>query len=283
MRVSIAQIQKLIAGIYKSDEQTVAIGDPVTPANKAAVNASGGLEITGDVTNDTADAGNPVKIGGKVSANSTIPTAIGAGNRTNAWIDQQGAQIVRPGRRTTYNAEYRLTTRPYALSSAIGANSIKQYATIYHGAGSLKTVRILRVSMRILSVSVATKIMVEFRRLSSATAPATGNPAITPITNDPGSASAEAICLALPTTEGSEASANAGWGAIEQDFASTGGASTANPPPIQIETVLFDANNSGEQQLLVMRSGTAEGYAAILDNKTASTVTCTISITFTEE
>jgi len=55
--------------------------------------ASDGASVSGDVAHDTADAGEPVKIGGKAS--TTVPTAVSAtGDRVNAYFDANGYQMV---------------------------------------------------------------------------------------------------------------------------------------------------------------------------------------------
>lgn len=56
--------------------------------------ASDGASVSGDVAHDTADAGEPVKIGGK--AVSAEPTAVAANDRVNALFDLVGKLIVLP-------------------------------------------------------------------------------------------------------------------------------------------------------------------------------------------
>lgn len=55
--------------------------------------ASDGASVSGDVAHDGADAGEPVKIGGK--ALTAEPTAVQANDRVNAMYDIYGHQIVR--------------------------------------------------------------------------------------------------------------------------------------------------------------------------------------------
>ena len=57
--------------------------------------ASDGASVSGDVAHDVADAGEPVKIGGKSGA--AMPTAVTDTRRVNAWYDRHGAQHVRTG------------------------------------------------------------------------------------------------------------------------------------------------------------------------------------------
>jgi hypothetical protein len=50
---------------------------------------SGGLtDVEGNVANDAVDTGNPVKVGGRAS--SSVPTAVGSGDRVDAWYDVFG-------------------------------------------------------------------------------------------------------------------------------------------------------------------------------------------------
>lgn len=63
-----------------------------TKANSRYVRVStnGNPLVAGDVDHDAADAGNPVKIGGKASAG--VPTAVTANDRVNAYFDTNGYQ-----------------------------------------------------------------------------------------------------------------------------------------------------------------------------------------------
>lgn len=49
-------------------------------------------EVNGDVAHNATDIGNPVKIGGYAS--TAVPTAVTAGNRTNAWFGLHGELVV---------------------------------------------------------------------------------------------------------------------------------------------------------------------------------------------
>jgi hypothetical protein len=189
-----------------------------------------------------------------------------------------------PGRgATTYTAVYRLATvtaNP-ALSFAFTANTDKQWATIYHTAGSAKTARLRRVGLT-LTTTAATVLTAEIRRLSAATAPATGNPAITPIAHDSSSAAAEAACLALPTTAGSDAAANSPF--VSKNLNLLAAATATNQPFAgDVEMTLFDELHQGtDAQTLIMRAGVAEGYAVILRSTAAVTLTGTVRVVFTE-
>jgi len=85
-----------IAGVYEIP--AVTIGDPTT-ATIMGVSNNAAL-ITGDELHDIADAGAPIKIGGR--AGSVLFTAVSAvNNRTDAFFDLNGRQIIRGWFNTT--------------------------------------------------------------------------------------------------------------------------------------------------------------------------------------
>ena len=192
-------------------------------------------------------------------------------------------QVMRNQTSGTYTAVYQLATATsVALSSSLSA-AAKQYATIYHPATALKQVRIKRIVVNIESVSVATKLAVQLQYLTATTAPATGNPAITPTVHRPGAAVAEATCLALPTTPGS--TSGTGVGLIYSQELNLG-ISTANTAanPTSTDIVLFDDSQGENIEPLIIRAATAEGWAIVLAaSGTSSTVLATAKITFVEE
>lgn len=59
--------------------------------------ASNGARVSGDVAHDTADAGEPVKIGFKAIASPKGETMVAANDRTNAISDLDGIQVVKVG------------------------------------------------------------------------------------------------------------------------------------------------------------------------------------------
>lgn len=59
--------------------------------------ASDGASVSGDVAHDTADAGEPVKIGMKATALKANPTEVAAGDRTNWYADVSGVPFVLGG------------------------------------------------------------------------------------------------------------------------------------------------------------------------------------------
>jgi hypothetical protein len=197
----------------------------------------------------------------------------------------------KPIKIATYNAGYRLvdaTAGTMALSKTSTANTDFQGATIYHTAGSTKIVTIRRVIVNLLSSSIAGDMAWEFRRLSAATAPATGNPAITPLAHDPADAAAEAACLALPTTAGSEAAADSPIGAASQ---MTLGAAVTGETTVPLRgggptrLILWDSLvGLTDLKDPIMRPGVAEGYAVIGRAVGVNDVIkFTVGIVFTEE
>lgn len=62
-----------------------------TAANlNATVTVSGVVDVEGNVAHDTADSGNPVKIGAKAVAHGTNPTAVTAADRTDLYANRHG-------------------------------------------------------------------------------------------------------------------------------------------------------------------------------------------------
>ena len=59
--------------------------------------ASDGASVSGDVAHDSADAGEPVKIGGKALDLGATPTAVTANDRVNAAFLRNGVQLVLGG------------------------------------------------------------------------------------------------------------------------------------------------------------------------------------------
>jgi hypothetical protein len=197
---------------------------------------------------------------------------------------QQGVEplvAVRARKAPTYRAVYRLATRIFRLSNTYAAAGRKQYATIHHAATATKTVRLRSVKVTLDSAGVAVFCAVELVRITAA--PATGNPAITPILADSGDPAVEATCLALPTTAGTEAAAP--YSQREWNF---GAATTATaaaapvPPQPQVEMIEQSARDD-EGKLPTIRAGVLEGWAVTVDANAAATVTGYVQIEFTEE
>jgi hypothetical protein len=56
------------------------------------IDANGAASVNGDVAHDAADAGNPIKVGGKAA--NALPTAVANNDRTNFLTDLFGRQLV---------------------------------------------------------------------------------------------------------------------------------------------------------------------------------------------
>lgn len=177
----------------------------------------------------------------------------------------------------TYVATFKANTRPYSLTHNFTANTRKQFATVWHSATSTKTLKLRRVELIIRDSSGTAIVAADLVRIT--TAPVTGNPSITPSPNLSNSPVAEAVCLALPTTGGTE---SAQFGALEIELGNTGGAPTTNPPPLPSVITLY-ADTAHESQPLTLRAGVGEGFAVVLDSNAVVTILAIVRMVFTEE
>jgi hypothetical protein len=189
--------------------------------------------------------------------------------------------VVRNQTSCTYTAVYQLAAATSVALSASIAATVKQYATIYHPATALKQVRIKRITVNVESASVATKLAVQLSYLTSTTAPATGNPAITPTAHRSSSPVAEATCLALPTTAGSTGAS--GVGLVYSTEINMGVTVATTSPPISGDISVYDDTQGTNLEPLIMRAGVAEGWTVQLASSATSTVLATCKITFVEE
>jgi hypothetical protein len=186
--------------------------------------------------------------------------------------------------RSTYTANLRLTSSPFALSFAYAGAGAKQFATIYHPSTAQKLVRIKDVRLFLQNNSAAATFLFELVPLTNAATPATGNPAITPSPHNPAAAAAEVTVLALPTTPGT-VSGNFGWGTEELALGVTGAAGTSNPIDTQHahQIILYHHDGFDETEPLIMRPGVAEGYAINITSSAITTLKLTGTVTLTEE
>lgn len=181
----------------------------------------------------------------------------------------------------TYRAVYRTAARIYTLSKVLVANTRNQYATIHHAATATKTVRLRRVWVQIRDTTVAGNLIVDLVRIT--TAPATGNPVITPALADNSDSAAEVTCLALPTTAGTEAAAP--YSQQYWNLGITGGAASTQPVPVNpwIDLLAATPGADDESKLPTIRAGVLEGWAVVFDVNQAMTITGYIMTEFTEE
>lgn len=234
------------------------------------------VSIAATVAENVSQWGGSATTLGQKAMTASVPVVLASDQST---IATKAFQAV------TYTAIYRLASRPYALSNAFGAAGRKQYAVIYHAATATKLVKVKRVEVALESSSAAAIVMADLVRLTGATAPATGNPAITQSPQFPGDAvSAETVCLALPTTAGSEGVVHS---FLEWNLGITGAASALNPPPaLNWYTLWPQVQGAGEvpeNKYPTMRAATAEGFAVTLDSNALSTVRGFVVIEFSEE
>lgn len=81
-----ATMANSISVAIASDQANV----PVSQATASALNA----QVVGTIAHDSADSGNPVKVGGV--ARTANPTAVTAGDRVDMFMDDLGKQVVYP-------------------------------------------------------------------------------------------------------------------------------------------------------------------------------------------
>lgn len=101
-------------------------------------------QAAGDVAHDAVDSGSPVKIGGK--ATTSVPTAVSAtGDRTDAWFDQWGRQVISDqdvelGLSVgTTGLRDRLTAERYTILSDSLADGINAFWTSTTSSGGTTT------------------------------------------------------------------------------------------------------------------------------------------------
>lgn len=112
------------------------IEDGVTRARYATVTASNALKIdgsaatqpvsgtvtasnaAGDVAHDTADSGNPVKVGAKAIAHGTNPTAVTANDRTDLYANRHGILFTIGGHPNTVTRSARIAAADGAQTNA---------------------------------------------------------------------------------------------------------------------------------------------------------------------
>lgn len=94
--------------------------------------ASDGASVSGDVAHDTADAGEPVKIGGKAIDLGATPTAVSANDRTNGYFTRAGQQFVIGGHPNT-------VTKNLNITDADGAQTDTAIITVSAGTAIVVT------------------------------------------------------------------------------------------------------------------------------------------------
>jgi len=214
------------------------------------------------------------QLAGQKAMGGSIPVVIAS--------DQSAVPVsITAKRQATYGAPIKPGATGYLSHVFAGAGSF-QYATIYHGVGATKTLRLKSAIVRIGSASAAVSIAADLIALTSAVTPATGNPVITPAPVNRANV-AEATVLALPTTQGTEAASPiSSYGA---SIGITGAASVISPPPAFTDIVLWPLVTVDGTELddPTMRAGTAEGLAVTIRASAAATLAIGVGFIFTEE
>lgn len=189
-------------------------GGVVAETGLSAVEA---LAVGGGTPHDSVDSGNPLKVGGYASA--TAPTAVAGGDRVNAWLSLNGAQIIRPqadiGRnQTNYfmaahvaatTSEVMMSLTGYKSGAAVGATATPAVVT----AG--KTYRITNIVLEYKGIATLTGGQFRLRANTSGVA-VVGSPLVDTWTLGQTLATAGAqdtsICIVYP--EGLEFAAGTG-------------------------------------------------------------------------
>ncbi len=207
-----------------------------------------------------------------------LPSALGPQARASSL------SVVGATPPASYCASYRIAVAAsdLALAFTFVANTDKHLATIYHTSGSSKTVKIRRISIA-MATSVAGVFGFEVRRLDGVTAPATGNPAITPGKYNSSSGAAEAECLALPGTQGSVANVDTQTVTKHVPVTISTSAGNSNWATSLIDTVLYEFQEGKGMEPLTLRAGVAEGFAIVGRAVATPALRFTITIDFTEE
>lgn len=217
--------------------------------------------------------------GGDVLATHT------AGGKEHPVVMIAGSDGHIKGTKDTYYAVNRLAVENAvsALTFTHVANTDKVYATLHHPATAAKRVTLKKVEL-FIAATAAGIWNLELRRITSATLPATGNPAVTPLSAnaDASTPAAEAICLALPTTAPSML-ANQVF--FSQEF--NLGANTAQTTSFPADAIsLFPPEGMPADDdwfELTIPAGVAGGYAIVGRCSAAVAIKFTVRWIFTEE
>ena len=263
-------------------------GTTKDPTAIRALTASDIVTANGDVDHDAANTLKNIQVAGHASPSDVSPALVSAiGDRVRTWADRAGAIIIRPRRLISYTAVYRLAEAAARLELAFTqvANTNKQWATLHHAATATTEARLQKCVVQINGWSVASQGVLELRQIT--TAPATGNPAITPANHRRGGAASECIALALPTTQATEAAVNSPLAQINIDYGIMGATPTADPLSLQtlgLGLVLYDASvENDEVTPPVLPVGTLDGWAVMLRTVGIPAVRMTVVMRFTEE
>ncbi len=110
-----------------------------------------GTYMVGNIANDTADSGNPVKIGARAS--STIPTAVTTGDRVNAWANLNGAQIVSTAPHIGLNSD------PWNLVHEAAQYTSAQTSTVLVAGGASEKIVVTKVQIQSYGTTAGTCVL----------------------------------------------------------------------------------------------------------------------------
>lgn len=219
---------------------------------------------------------------GQMLATSALTDNARARDLTTA-ASATGVPKVGPARLNSYGVVARLTTRPYYLSHVFGAAGRFQYLTLFHGAGSTKQARLVELIVWLSTASAAANIAVDLSRITAATTPATGNPAVIPQAASTAAAAAELTALCLPTTQGTELSAANPFRSQDYRLGITGAVPVVDPPPPFQPIVLWPPAGGFAADDPLLRAGVAEGWAIVVDVSVAATIAARVDAVVIEE
>lgn len=111
-----------------------AVGSPVQVGGKDGsgnaqallTGTDGALASVGNVAHDAADSGNPLKLGGKAA--SSLPSAVAAGDRVDAYFDLNGRQVVNLGTALDETNDSIRATKQGALTDRSGTIAVNATA-----------------------------------------------------------------------------------------------------------------------------------------------------------
>lgn len=247
------------------------------------------ITANGDVDHDAVNTLKNIQVAGNANPVDAPPTAVSAvGDRAREYVDRYGSPVIRLRKiRESYTAVCRLAEAAARLDQTFThvANTNKQWATLHHLIGATKEVRLQSCVVWITNMTtVAPQGILELRQINAA--PVTGNPAIIPTPHRRGGTAAEAVCLYLPTTAGTEANADRPLGHhIFDEAVSVATVGFAHPQGYSRGgIVLYDrALEDDEMMQPVLPVATLDGWAVVTRLTGATVMRATVVWRFTEE
>jgi hypothetical protein len=202
---------------------------------------------------------------------------------TLAWVTSGEGLLNRSNvnqpEKLTFTADYKAASRPFPLTHVFAAQGRYQFASIWHPLDSTRDVRLRSVLFGVVSVDAAVDLAVELVRVVNQ--PSGGNPTITPAPHTQLAGSAEAACLALPTTQPSEIStirSSRLW-----RLGMTGAPDIGPYPQPVVYAELVPVASAEGVQPYILPAGTQTGYTVTVDVSAGCTVSAHCLMTFTED